>query len=54
LVESAAKVALEMGNSPRKLFTNYRELVTPEDAAAWFAVAPEPLANVVALSDAAA
>jgi integrase len=53
-VQSADQVALEAGNSPKILFTNYRELVTPEDAAAWFAVAPEPLANVVALSDAAA
>jgi len=35
-VESADKVALEMGNSPRKLFTNYRELVTKEDAEEWF------------------
>ena len=35
-VESADKVALEMGNSPRKLFTNYRELVTKEEAEEWF------------------
>lgn len=39
-VKSADQVALEMGNSPRKLFTNYRELVTEEDAAKWFAVLP--------------
>ena len=37
-VKSADQVALEMGNSPRKLFTNYRELVTEEEAAAWFNV----------------
>jgi integrase len=42
-VKSADQVALEMGNSPRKLFTNYRELVTEEDAAAWFAVTPSSL-----------
>lgn len=40
VVQSADKVALEMGNSPRKLFTNYRELVSPEDAVKWFAVRP--------------
>ena len=40
-VKSADQVALEMGNSPRKLFTNYRELVTEDDAAEWFAVLPQ-------------
>ncbi len=40
-VKSADQVALEMGNSPRKLFTNYRELVTEDDAAAWFNVRPD-------------
>ena len=39
--KSADSVALEMGNSPRKLFTNYREIVTEEDGAAWFDVRPE-------------
>jgi len=39
-VESAEKVALEMGNSPKKLFSNYRELVTKPSAAEWFAVTP--------------
>ncbi len=40
VVKSADQVALEMGNSPRKLFANYRELVTEAEAAAWFAVMP--------------
>ena len=39
-LKSADAVALEMGNSPRKLFTNYRELVTEEEATAWFNVMP--------------
>ena len=39
-VKSADQVALEMGNSPRKLFANYRELVTEEDAQDWFDVSP--------------
>ena len=37
-VKSADQVALEMGNSPRKLFQHYRELVTAEAATAWFNV----------------
>ncbi len=36
----AAKVALEMGNSPDKLFRYYRELVTPDAAKEWFAIMP--------------
>ena len=38
----AAKVALEMGNSPDKLFRHYRELVTPDAAKEWFAIMPAP------------
>lgn len=36
-VKSAAQVALEMGNSAKMLFQNYRELVTETDAEKWFA-----------------
>jgi len=39
-VQDAAKVALEMGNSPQMLFRHYRELVTPEAAAEWFSILP--------------
>lgn len=39
-IKSAAEVALEMGTSPQKLFTNYRELVTEEDAKVWFSILP--------------
>lgn len=38
LLEDAAKVALEMGNSPRKLFSNYRQLTTKSVAEKWFAI----------------
>lgn len=38
ILKDAAAVALEMGNSPRKLFQNYRELVTKEDAKKWFSI----------------
>lgn len=34
------KVALEAGNSPAMIFQHYRELVTPDDALLWFAIAP--------------
>jgi integrase len=43
----AARVALELGNSPAKLFSNYRELADEHDAAAWFAIAPKRSANVL-------
>jgi integrase len=37
---NAARVALEMGNSPHKLMSNYRELVDEAQADAWFAIRP--------------
>ena len=40
LIQDAAKVALEAGTSPQMIFSNYRELVTADEAQAWFAVAP--------------
>lgn len=43
----AARVALEMGNSPAKLFSNYRELADEHDAKAWFAIAPRRSRKVV-------
>lgn len=39
-IQDAAKVSLEMGNSPRILFQHYRELVTLESAVEWFAIRP--------------
>jgi hypothetical protein len=39
--KDVAAVALEMGNSPRKLFQNYRELVTAAEAKRWFATFPK-------------
>lgn len=44
---NAARVALEMGNSPQKLMTNYRELADEKEAEAWFAISPNEPANVV-------
>jgi len=39
-IQDAAKVALEMGNSPQILFKHYRELVTPDMAEGWFGIFP--------------
>jgi hypothetical protein len=36
------------------IFAHYRELVRPQDAANWFAVAPTPAANVAPMRDAVA
>jgi hypothetical protein len=38
--QNAARVALEMGNSPQMLFSNYRELADEKDAADWFNIVP--------------
>jgi hypothetical protein len=42
IVPDAGRIALEMGNSPAKLFTNYRELDRENHAPEWFAVEPPP------------
>ncbi len=34
------RTALEAGNSPAMIFSNYRELVTPQEARKWFSVMP--------------
>jgi len=36
----AARVSLEMGNSPQMVFAHYRELVKPKQAARYWAIAP--------------
>lgn len=41
LTQDAAKVSLEMGNSPQMIFAHYRELVKPKDAARYWLIAPE-------------
>jgi len=50
VLRSAAEVALEMGNSPAKLFSNYRELDRENHATAWFAITPKRPKNVVAIA----
>ncbi len=53
MVEDVAKVSLEMGNSPQKIFSNYRKVVTKSQATAWFGIMPDMPENVVPLSTAA-
>ena len=40
VIKNVAQVALEAGNSPAMIFSNYRELVTPKDAEMWFGIVP--------------
>jgi integrase len=47
----AARVALEMGNSPTMLFSNYRELADEHDAAAWFTIAPKQSKKIIHFAD---
>src|SRR4029453_6317399 len=39
----AAKLALEMGNSPATIFRHYRQLVKPKDAERYWKIAPAPV-----------
>lgn len=53
--QDVAKTALEMGNSPAKIFSNYRALVTPAEARQWFAIVPPKTAqNIVPMGRRAA
>jgi integrase len=47
--QDAAKTALEAGNSPAMVFKHYNKLVSPAQAAQWFAIAPTQAANVLPL-----
>lgn len=47
-IQNVAQVALEAGNSPRMVFSNYRELVRPSDAKTWFAIKLESVAALKA------
>jgi integrase len=49
-IADTARVALEMGNSPQKLMTNYRELADERDAAGWFSIAPTRPKNVIGIA----
>ncbi len=48
--QNVAQTSLEAGNSPRMIFSNYLELVQPDEADAWFNVKPDRPENVVAMT----
>jgi len=48
-----AATALEAGNSPKVIFQNYRELVTPAEAKAWFGIMPPKQAKNIIEMEAA-
>lgn len=49
-IQNVAQVALEAGNSPQMIFSNYRQLVTPTAAKAWFAIAPPGASKIVPMN----
>ena len=44
-IQNVAQVALEAGNSPRVIFSNYREVVTPKQAKEWFEIGLDSVTN---------
>lgn len=50
IIADAAKLALEMGNSPAMVFKHYREVVKPKVAAQYWNIRPTLAENVVALA----
>ena len=50
ILKDVPAVALECGNSPQVIFSNYRALATDAEAGAWFNILPpKPAENVVSL-----
>ncbi len=50
LTGDAARVSLEMGNSASVVFAHYRAVVSSAEAERYFAIAPQPVANVVSIA----
>ncbi len=54
VLKDVPAVAIECGNSPQIIFSNYRALVTEDEAKAWFSIMPPKQAeNIVLLQNAA-
>jgi hypothetical protein len=49
-VQNIAQVALEAGNSPQMVFSNYRQLVTSAQAKVWFSIEPETSSMVIPIA----
>lgn len=45
--KDVAKVALEAGNSPQMIFSNYRQLVSEKEGKVWFSIEPERKENIL-------
>ena len=45
-LQNANQVSLETGHTVKVLFSNYRELVTPDEAKGWFNIQPEEIGEV--------
>ena len=50
--QNTHKVAIEAGNTETIIFKNYRELVTEEEARAWFSILPTSEKNIIPISNA--
>jgi hypothetical protein len=50
ILQNDSAVALEAGNSAGTIHGHYKELVMPDDAKAWFSIAPKTPANVVPMA----
>jgi hypothetical protein len=51
----AARVSLEMGNSPQIIFAHYRELVKPKDAKSYWQIKPaSKIGKIISIASAAA
>lgn len=48
--KNVPQVALEAGNSPQIIFSNYRELVRPAEALKWFSIRPKETGNIIQLT----
>ena len=48
----AARLALEMGNSPAMIFKHYRELVKPKDARRYWEIKPSPSNKIIPIAQA--
>jgi integrase len=48
-VQNVHQVALEAGNSPQIIFSNYRELVRPADAKKWFCIVSKRPEDIIPL-----
>ena len=52
LTKKVHEIAMDAGNSETIIFKNYRELVTEEEARAWFSILPSDEANIIPISNA--